>query len=493
MNERELVEGLRDPAWRLSNLYWIVDKRGRRVLFKPNPPQADFLKNAQGRDIILKARQLGFSTLACIIALDECVFYNDQAALVVAHTRDDAEKLFASKILYAWRNLPENIRARRPTSHQTQSLIRWQHGSTIQVSNSGRSGSFTRVHVSEFGKLCARFPDRAREVVTGTFPAAGKNPITIESTAEGQEGYFYQFYEQAIRGEGQFKLHFFPWWRDDNYRVTADHNAVTEPHRLYFDKLKHQHKIDLSPEQQSWWIEQELVLGGDMKRENPSYAEEAFEQAIEGAYFAAQMAHADSSGAIGRFPYDPRFPVNTFWDLGRNDYNVIWLHQEVDGRNRMIGYYENSGEHISHYTRWLDAWKRDKEAQWGDHYWPHDGKREDLFLEHGRLGEVEKYGLRPEIVGRPSVKQEAIDMARTVFPSVDFDEAACAVGIKRLRHYRKEWDDMREVWKDRPRHDDNSHGADAFMTFACGWRGGSNPDPNKKQRQKRKKRPSAWV
>ena len=240
MNERELVEGLRDPAWRLSNLYWIVDKRGRRVLFKPNPPQADFLKNTLKGGISFSRRDSSGFRHSPVSSLSTSVFfYNDQAALVVAHTRDDAEKLFASKILYAWRNLPENIRARRPTSHQTQSLIRWQHGSTIQVSNSGRSGSFTRVHVSEFGKLCARFPDRAREVVTGTFPAAGKNPITIESTAEGQEGYFYQFYEQAIRGEGQFKLHFFPWWRDDNYRVTADHNAVTEPHRLYFDKLKH--------------------------------------------------------------------------------------------------------------------------------------------------------------------------------------------------------------------------------------------------------------
>jgi hypothetical protein len=41
------------------------------------------------------------------------------------------------------------------------------------------------------------------------------------------------------------------------------------------------------------------------------------------------------------------------------------------------------------------------------------------------------------------------------------------LGLKRLWHYRKEWDDERGVWKDRPRHDDSSHGADAFITFAC--------------------------
>jgi hypothetical protein len=34
---------------------------------------------------------------------------------------------------------------------------------------------------------------------------------------------------------------------------------------------------------------------------------------------------------------------------------------------------------------------------------------------------------------------------------------------------RKDWDEDREVWRDHPRHDVNSHGADGFMTFACGY------------------------
>ena len=41
------------------------------------------------------------------------------------------------------------------------------------------------------------------------------------------------------------------------------------------------------------------------------------------------------------------------------------------------------------------------------------------------------------------------------------------MGLQRLRAYRKEWDESRGVWKHRPRHDDDSHGADAFLTFAC--------------------------
>src|SRR3954471_14031580 len=73
----------------------------------------------------------------------------------------------------------------------------------------------------------------------------------------------------------------------------------------------------------------------------------------------------------------------------------------------------------------------------------------------------------PRIVERPRNKLEAISVARCAFARCQFDEEACAQGLKRLRAYRKEWDEDRGVWKDRPRHDDASHGADAFLTFAC--------------------------
>ena len=57
--------------------------------------------------------------------------------------------------------------------------------------------------------------------------------------------------------------------------------------------------------------------------------------------------------------------------------------------------------------------------------------------------------------------------ATPVFVKCQLDEAACKLGLKRLKEYRKEWDDLRGVWKDRPFHADASHGADAFLTFAC--------------------------
>jgi hypothetical protein len=69
------------------------------------------------------------------------------------------------------------------------------------------------------------------------------------------------------------------------------------------------------------------TLAGDMRREYPATPEEAFEQALEGAYFAQDLFAAAKRGRIGGFPYDPKATVPTFWDLGRNDLNTSWLHQ----------------------------------------------------------------------------------------------------------------------------------------------------------------------
>lgn len=501
MNEQELRALLRSPTRRLfsGNLYRIVNKDGVQVPFVPNEAQATFIGNSHQRNIVLKARQLGFTTAACIIGLDEALFRDNWRVAIIAHRLEDAKAIFETKVKFVYDHLPPALRGERPTVKDSADSLSFSNGSSISVTTSARSGTLQRLHVSEFGKICAQFPTKAREIITGSFPAAERGHITIESTAEGQEGKFYEMVRSAREhadtdrplGLKDWKFHFFPWWADPEYIYDPDLVVVTDEDAAYFDKLEFTEGIKLTPAQKAWWIKTEREQGGDMKREYPATPDEAFEQAIEGAYFERQLAHASRHGYIGRFPYDPRFEVNTFWDLGRNDLNTLWLHQWVDKRNRFIGYYENSGEHISHYILWLKEWAREKgdpkaPIRWGTHYWPHDGNRQDLFLENGRLAEVEKLGFRPQIVERPANKQESIDTARAVFSSCDFDEAGCSLGLKRLRHYRKEYDELRGVWRDRPRHDDNSHGADGFQTFACGWR---EPNPVKLPPRKR----SAWA
>lgn len=71
-----LAKRLTDRVWRLESgvLYKIKDKEGNVVPFFPNESQRDLHRRQWYRNIILKARQLGFSTDIEIQALDYALF-----------------------------------------------------------------------------------------------------------------------------------------------------------------------------------------------------------------------------------------------------------------------------------------------------------------------------------------------------------------------------------------------------------------------------------
>ena len=90
----------RDLEWRLSNLYWIVDKSGTAVRFEPNAEQLDLIRNLHTRNLVLKARQKGFSTLIQLIQLDQSLFNTNHVGATIAETLPNAGKLF-KKIEFA--------------------------------------------------------------------------------------------------------------------------------------------------------------------------------------------------------------------------------------------------------------------------------------------------------------------------------------------------------------------------------------------------------
>lgn len=486
-----------DPRWRLSNLYWITDKAGKAVPFVPNTAQLKFLDEVHALNLILKARQLGFTTLCCLIYLDACLFTPHTRAGVIAHKLDDAKVIFRDKIKFPYDRLDEGLKAAVPAVQDSADTLTFGNNSSVRVSTSMRSGTLQYLHVSEFGKICAQAPDKAREIVTGALNTVEAGQfVVIESTAEGQEGPFFEMTQRARARAAagasltalDYKFHFFPWWEDAAYALDDAAVTIGAEDAAYFERLE-EAGVTLTLAQRRWWSRKAETLGGDMKREYPATADEAFEQALEGAYFAQELFAATKQGRIGGFPYDPRATVQTFWDLGRNDLNTIWLHQHVDGFDRFIGYYENAGEFIGHYVAWLNAWAKERNASFGDHHLPHDGDRESLWLESGTKGVMSGLGFHPRIIERPRSKLEAISAARAVLSRCQFDQAGCALGLKRLRAYRKEWDEERGVWKDRPRHDDASHGADAFLTFACS---GHRP-PNKRFTRQLEYRDYSWM
>lgn len=91
----EQARNLRDPRWRLSHLYKITDKAGKEVRFVPNWAQSQLLDDMHNQNLVLKARQLGFSTFITLYALDRCIFEKNYRAGVIAHNLDDAVSIHA--------------------------------------------------------------------------------------------------------------------------------------------------------------------------------------------------------------------------------------------------------------------------------------------------------------------------------------------------------------------------------------------------------------
>lgn len=466
---------LRDKTWRLHNLYKIKNKDGNKIVFRPNEAQRKFIDEAHSRNIILKSRQHGFTTLIQIDMLDDCLFIANTNAGVVAHNREDAEAFFKDKIKFAYDNLPQHIKDLIPATNDSARELRFKNGSVIRVGTSLRSGTYQRLHVSEYGKLCAKFPERADEVKSGTIPTVPINGrADIESTAEGRTGNFFDICDTAEKSAQlgseltplDFKFHFFAWHHDPG---NALEGSIVGAGKFaeYFDSLE-QKGISLTSGQKAWYVKTAQMQGEHMKQEHPSTSEEAFEAAVQGAYFARQMEQIRNKRQICRVPIETGIPIHTFWDLGR-DTTSIWFFQSVGFDYRFVDYFQNSGEGMEYYMRMLKA-RNDGGIPYlyGEMYLPHDGVRRGM-AEKSPADQLYENNYSVRIVDRTADKALSIERARNVLPTCYFDEERCHAGIVCLDGYRKEWDDKLGTWKAKPLHDANSHGADSFMTFADGW------------------------
>ncbi|MCJ8334625.1 MAG: PBSX family phage terminase large subunit [Epibacterium sp.] len=183
----------------------------------------------------------------------------------------------------------------------------------------------------------------------------------------------------------------------------------------------------------------------------------------EGAYFARLLAEAEDQGRIGDFPYDPEIPVDTAWDLGVDDYTAIWFFQRNGGKVRAIDYYEVSGEG----AEWIVQEAIDaKPYKYGQHWLPHDVRvREWGGGAKRRIDVLRGLGVSPIRVGVGLGPVERINASRALMPLVSFNKAATALGIKRLRNYRRKHNRSLDTYTG-PLHDENSHGADAFGEYA---------------------------
>jgi phage terminase large subunit len=187
-----------------------------------------------------------------------------------------------------------------------------------------------------------------------------------------------------------------------------------------------------------------------------------FDAAAPGAYYASVLGQADVAGRIGRVPVDPALRVDTAWDLGIDDYTAIWFFQQVGREVRVVDYFETNGQGLDQIVRQAIA---AKPYAWGSHHLPHDVMVRELATGRSRYETLGSLGLSRIVVGAAADPEERVNAARLMIPMCWFDAERCALGLERLRAYRKRWSRATMTYGG-PLHDHASHGADAFGEFA---------------------------
>ena len=494
--ENQIRKCLRNKIWRKNHLYTIVDESGKKRPYVQRPVQRSFAKDRHGLDVVLKSRQHGFSSETDIDMLDDSLFTPDLVCGIIAHTKIDAEEIFRTKIQLPYEELPDFIKKSNKAIKNDACTLILANGSSIRVAVGFRSATTHRLHVSELGKICSKYPKRAEEIKTGTMPSIHPQlggRAVIEGTAEGAAGDFYDLCTQAqsdtenARKEGrklsalQYKFHFYAWHQDPKNQIDPLGITISDILKDYFESLK---DIKTTIRQQAWYAAKKDGPGGLgrlMKREHPSTVDEAFETAVSGAVFGDEIEECRSDGRLGFYPWIKNAPVYTFWDLGYRNSTSVGFVQFIKSEVRVIDYYCMRGRGATYHATQV----RNKPYNYHEHHMPHDVMNHEKgtgIILKDTYQSLFKEPIRT--VERPKFKEDSITALRDMFNLIHFNSKTCAQGkdeqnlIKSLSYYRYDWDEDNKVFSKVPIHDWASDPADMMQTLAlvyrCGRIGGEN-------------------
>ena len=300
-----------DPRIYIPNFLKIRNKYGELIPFKPNKAQTRLLNTVvklreqkkPQRIIVLKARQMGFSTMTEALCFNTVATNKLRNALIIAHEDTASQNLYTMFKTY-YEGLPQELAPMRKRSNSQELLFenptdkddekRRDPGlqSSVKIASArntgaGRSQTLHFLHCSEVA-----FWADAKTLVTGLFqtvPYHESTCIILESTANGIGGFFYETWKNAENGENDFVPLFFAWFEEDTYALEFEDES--EKKRFILD-LDEEEK-SLIPRIKSYGYDEETIYKklkwrkwclknncyGDLdkfRQEYPSYPEEAF-------------------------------------------------------------------------------------------------------------------------------------------------------------------------------------------------------------------------
>jgi phage terminase large subunit len=252
------------------------------------------------------------------------------------------------------------------------------------------------------------------------------------------------------------------WW---SLNPDLDTDAVYQdfvldpPPGSFVCKTSYQDNIWLSPESR-----QKIDL---LRQRDPDTFHHVYEggtrSTVEGAIYKEQIKQAEVEERIRAVPYDPKMPVDTYFDLGFGDRVSIWAVQRTPFETRIIRYYQDDHQPIGYYLKEMQTWGYVLGTCW----LPWDGATKELGTGKSIEDLIRMAGLKVRIARRLEVHQ-GINAVRTLFPMLWFDAKLCADGLAYLRRYQWGPQTALGVSRREPLHDEASHPADALRTLAVG-------------------------
>lgn len=332
----------------IEDLYKIKNKKGQLIKLKFNFAQNeiyDKLKDSYGkkpsRFIILKARQLGISTLSEALITYLATNSPNTDAVILAHTSESSSKIYEMTQLFV-DCLPEGLKPKQKYSNRKMLSFDDENNglkSSIRVmvaNDSTRGGTYRLAHLSEVAFW--EKPDEALLALNQAVPMTNDSLIIMESTANGFN-YFYNLWQDAVNGRNDFVPIFLPWYVDPAYSI---------PYKG-FEKTSYekdiQERFNLTDDQLQWrrWCIANNCRNDEMKfrQEYPITPEEAFitsgTSVFNNDIILEHMKHVLEPIRVGYFEYDyngTRISNIRFIDDSRG---YIKLYKEPTGASTVIG------------------------------------------------------------------------------------------------------------------------------------------------------------
>jgi len=213
-------------------------------------------------------------------------------------------------------------------------------------------------------------------------------------------------------------------------------------------------------------IDEQELLDARKEMGDDKYNQEfecSFNAAVEGSYYGKLINDLEENGRMCEITRDDLCKTYCAWDLGIGDSTAIFVMQVAGQEFRVMDHVENHGQGLDWYVEWL------KENNWhkAEQLLPHDVEVRELGTGKSRIEVLREAGLDCKVLPRLSV-DDGIQAVRRLLPKCWFNMPRVKQGLDCLRNYRREYDEKRNVFYDKPLHDWASHSSDSFRYLALG-------------------------